>query len=303
MSLQTTDRPRVLICPVCHSETFGARFEIKGIRIEACDRCGLVLQNPQPTDRELAAIYGIDYFIGASGNDQFAQQFELVKRATARLQLDEIAAYLTEHGRSEKKLRLLEVGCGHGNMLYEARARGFLVEGLEYSVDAAQRANDNLGAEVVRVGAVGETALPEKSYDICILADVIEHVRDPENFLRHISRILKDDAVIFIATPSTDSWSARALGRQWMEFKPEHLFYFSRETIQRLLASAGFSDITITTGRKMLTLDYIIGHFEKFPTPVISPSLRIVRALAPDALLGKLWNVTASGINAFATKR
>ena len=60
---------------------------------------------------------------------------------------------------------------------------------------------------------IGKTPLTERSFDICILIDVIEHVRDPENFLNQVWRILKDGAVIFIATPSVDSWSARALGR------------------------------------------------------------------------------------------
>ena len=52
-----------------------------------------------------------------------------------------------------------------------------------------------------------------------------------------------------------------------------------------------------------LTLDYIIGHFEKFPISVISPSLPMARALTPQLVLDSPRKVTASGGNAFATKR
>ena len=148
------------LCPVCQAGSFSPRFVIKGIAIEACSGCGLVVQNPQPSDAQLAAIYGSNYFIGSSENDRLGSQFDLVKRATASLQLDEIAAYLSKRGQAAKPLSLLEVGCGHGNMLLEARNRGYQVHGLEYSADAARVANDKLGAEVVRVGAITKRYLP-----------------------------------------------------------------------------------------------------------------------------------------------
>jgi SAM-dependent methyltransferase len=262
--------PALARCPVCHAQEFSQRFAIKGMAIEACAACGLIVQNPQPSDDQLAAIYGSNYFIGSSETDRLGAQFDLVKRATAALQLDEIAGYLRAHRQASDGLSLLEVGCGHGNMLLEARNRGYDVHGLEYSADAARIANRKLGVNAIRIGTIGQDTFAEDSFDICILADVIEHVRDPADFLRHVRRILKPGGVIFIATPSTDSWSARLLGRQWMEYKPEHLFYFDRNSIERLLQSAGFDHIESYAGKKVLTMDYVIGHFDKFPVPVLS---------------------------------
>lgn len=296
------DGPRLTHCPVCEAARFNARFLIKGIAIESCSGCGLFVQNPQPSDAQLAAIYGSNYFIGSSENDSLGAQFDLVKRATASLQLDEIAAYLSKRGQAASGLSLLEVGCGHGNMLLEARNKGYQVHGLEYSADAARVANGKLGADAVRVGAITKDTFPEQTFDVCILADVIEHVRDPAAFVRDIKRILKAGGVVFIATPSIASWSARLLGRHWMEYKPEHLFYFDPGTLTRLLRHAGFGHIEISSGRKVLTADYVIGHFDKFPVPVISPLLSAFRAMAPAALLGQPVKITASGVNALAVK-
>jgi len=295
--------PSLALCPVCQARSFNARFAIKGMAIESCRGCGLVVQNPQPSDAQLGAIYGRNYFIGSSENDRLATQFDLVKRATASLQLDEIATYLSKRGKTAKGLSLLEIGCGHGNMLLEAHNRGYQVHGLEYSNDAARVANDKLGADAVHVGALTRETFPEQSFDICILADVIEHVRDPASFVQDIRRILKTGGVVFIATPSTASWSARLLGRHWMEYKPEHLFYFNRSTLTRLISNAGFDHIEISSGRKVLTADYVIGHFDKFPVPVLSPLLTGLRSVAPAALLGKPVKITASGINVLAVKR
>jgi SAM-dependent methyltransferase len=295
--------PRLAHCPVCRGKSFTARFVIKGVAIEACNGCGLIVQNPQPSDDQLGAIYGGNYFIGSSENDRLGSQFDLVKRGTASLQLDEIAAYLRKHGPARNDLLLLEVGCGHGNMLLEARNRGYQVHGLEYSADAARVANRKLGANVVRVGTIGEGTFPEQSFDICILADVIEHVREPAGFFQNIRRVMKVGGIVFIATPSTDSWSAKLLGRHWVEYKPEHLFYFDRNTITSLLTNAGFDHIEVSSGRKVLTLDYVIGHFAKFREPVLWRLLDALRAVTPAALHAKPVRVTASGINALAVKR
>src|SRR4051812_26620826 len=190
-SLSNAAGPALARCPVCHADKFSRRFAIKGVAVEACSGCGLIVQNPQPSDDQLAAIYGSNYFIGSSENDLLGAQFDLVKRATAALQLDVIATYLRARGQDSDHLSLLEVGCGHGNMLLEARNRGYDVHGLEYSADAARVANRKLGSDAVRVGAIDENTFPDESFDICILADVIEHVRDPADFLQHVRRILK----------------------------------------------------------------------------------------------------------------
>ena len=295
--------PRLASCPVCHARNFTPRFEIQGVAVESCNDCGLLVQNPQPSEAQLTAIYGSNYFIGSSENDRLAPQFDIVKRATASLQLDEITAYLRKHGQPADRLSVLEVGCGRGNMLLEARSRGHDVSGLEFSTDAARVANRKLGPDIVRVGSINEQPFREGSFDLCILADVIEHLRDPAQFLATVSSLLKPAGAVFLATPSTESWSARFLGKHWMEYKPEHLFFFSSSTITHLLENAGFERVQVSSGRKALTPDYMIGHFEKYPVPMFSRLLGVVRGVVPSALLTRPIKVTPSGINVLAIKR
>src|SRR5262245_4966072 len=75
---KTMVRQHVMACPVCSSEDLHARFTIGSMAIESCAACGLVLQNPQPSDRELGSIYGSQYFIGSSVDDRYASQFDVV---------------------------------------------------------------------------------------------------------------------------------------------------------------------------------------------------------------------------------
>jgi Glycosyl transferase family 2 len=97
--------------------------------------------------------------------------------------------------------------------------------------------------------------------------------------------------------PSLDSWSARLMRERWMEFKDEHLFYFDSLTIQLLLFRAGFDQVEIGSGRKRLSPDYVIQHFDRFPVPLVSPAARFVRSLMPGALRHRAISIVASGIN------
>ncbi len=262
-----------------------------------CHACGLGLTNPQPSNAELGEIYGPNYVL--IENDPVGEAMVLrSKRATADHYLDLLAG-VGVPARGE----LLEIGCGAGNFLVCAADRGFNVTGLEYSPYAAERARKNLnGRGRVLVGEVTALADQANAYDVCVLCDVIEHVRRPDEFVREILRLLRPGGVLLVVTPSLDSWSARVLGSRWMEYKAEHLFYFTRATITRQLQQAGYTDVTLRSGVKKLSLDYVAAHFDKYPVGGITHGLRFLRAITPRGLREHLFSIVASGLVAIARK-
>jgi 2-polyprenyl-3-methyl-5-hydroxy-6-metoxy-1,4-benzoquinol methylase len=291
-----SDRVPVEQCPACDGKAFTDRLRFSTMTIMTCRGCGLAFQNPQPSDDELAGIYGPDYFIGSGTDASLAAQFNIVKRGTARLQLSCIASYLSGLGRVANRGRLIEIGCGHGNFLLEARSHGYVVQGIEFSKDAAAHANELIGSDFVMVGTILSIDLPSEAYDVCVLADVIEHVRDPRDTISYVYRILKPGGVVFISTPSTASWSAWLMGSSWMQFKREHLFYFDPHSLAQLLARAGFRDTKTYSGWKSLTADYIAGHFRKYPVPGISWVVCTANRLLPRAVSERPIPMTASSI-------
>ena len=121
---QVLDRIPLSGCPLCGGEHLSYLFATAGTPIVRCDRCGLVLRNPQPSESELAAIYTDSYFLGDSGE---GSETNRLKRDTAADYLDEIEA---RTGVSPRGARLLEIGPGLGNLLIEALARGYDVTGV-----------------------------------------------------------------------------------------------------------------------------------------------------------------------------
>ncbi|HXE42856.1 MAG TPA: glycosyltransferase [Candidatus Baltobacteraceae bacterium] len=252
--------------------------------------------NPQPSDSELAKIYGENYFLG-SENEESRHAVAEIKKATANFYLSEIRRY-----RGSSTGRLLEIGCGDGDFLTLAEVEGWHVTGIEFSAAACERARQCLKNGEILCGELQQMKLESDHFDLCVISDVLEHVRSPMNFLREIHRVLKPSGVLFVATPSTDSWSARFLRQKWMEFKTEHLTYFDRQTLQTALFKSGFRGVIVQPGWKILSFDYIKKHFERFPVPLVTPLMRFAGRILPEKWQLKHRRVVASGVLAFSRK-
>jgi glycosyltransferase involved in cell wall biosynthesis/SAM-dependent methyltransferase len=261
----------------------------------------LLLRNPQPSDAELAEIYTEHYFLGSGSSHGLIDETSRLKRATAASYLESIEARLGNPA-SRQGLKLLEIGSGLGNLLIEATERGYDVTGVEYSESSVRAANDRLGAAKVLHGSIDTVDLPDETFDVVVLADVIEHTRDPVSALTHVWRVMKPGGLLFLAAPSLDSWSARILKERWMEFKLEHLFFFDTQTMQSLLFRAGFDQVDVSSGWKTLSPEYVIQHFDRFPVPILSRLARIAGAMVPRFVRQQHVKVVASGINVLARR-
>ena len=272
------------------------RWALHGYALYACPECRLEFLDPQPDEPVLAAIYNDAYFLG--GQDAASVEWRSgMKRATGALYIDALTRMVQPEGAN-----LLEIGCGHGEVLVEARSRGFRVSGIEISASAARAANRGLGTQAVFVGSVETVSLERQHFHAVLAADVLEHVRDPQRLLMHIYELLVPGGVVSLITPSLDSWTHRLLGSRWMEYKVEHLYYFSAASVRRLLEKCGFVQVAVSPSRKVLTIDYLAHHFERFPVPIVSPMIGLLRRLVPAWLARRHLRLPASGLIAFARK-
>lgn len=292
-TLAVSDKQTYVVkkCPICSNTRLHYVFSVGSYRVVRCSECGLLMLNPQPSDEELGAIYGAHYFLG-EGSDAERMHVATLKRATAANYLDLLSRYRGCQGG-----RLLEVGSGHGDFLVVAAQRGFDVTGVEYSSHACDVARATLnGTGTVLCGEVEDVFDQNTAFDVCVLSDVIEHVRDPRRFLERIHDLLEPGGVIFIATPNTRSWSARFQRNHWVEFKPEHLFYFHEANLQGLLFHCDFGQIVIKPGVKSLSLDYIAGHFARYPVPMLSSLVTIARSIMPLSIRHGIFRTVPSGM-------
>lgn len=283
-------------CPACEQPAVLRGSAVHGYALRVCPACRVEFLHPQPDESVLAGIYSDHYFLGGP-SEEAAERRSRMKSATGALYLDVLASLI-----QPRNTRLLEIGCGHGEVLLEARNRGFAVSGVEISPHAASVANRRLGAEAVRVGSIEDVSFPPGSFDAILAADVIEHVRDPKSFLHRTYELLSPRGIVMLITPSVDSLSRRLLRSRWMEYKVEHLYYFSSTSIRLLLENCGFREVRVSPSRKILTFDYIWRHFDRFRVPLVSPLLGVARRLVPARAAYRHVRVSASGLIASGRK-
>jgi SAM-dependent methyltransferase len=191
-----------------------------------CERCGTVAQPSLPSGDALLELY-------RQMRDEHYLDEEDGRRATARRLLDQIGKYAPGG-------RLLDVGCGHGLLLDEARRRGYDVEGLELSEDASRHSRGALGLTVHARTLAQLVADPEPPrYAVIVLADVLEHLDDPTSAIDHCAALLEPDGVLCLVTPDPGSRTARIAGAGWWGYLPAHTYLLPRRTLRELLDRHG----------------------------------------------------------------
>jgi SAM-dependent methyltransferase len=204
----------------------------------ACAACGTVQQPSLPAGDGLLDLY-------RSMRDEHYLDEEDGRRRTARRLLRLVARHVAGG-------RLLDVGCGHGLLVDEARRAGFSAQGLELSAYAARHAREVLGVEV------HEQTLAEVTgtFEAIVLADVIEHLDDPLAAVDRCARLLAPGGVLVVVTPDPASRMARLAGARWWGFLPAHTFLLPRATLRLVLEERGFEVVDTRTLVRTFTLRY-----------------------------------------------
>ncbi|MGH7822883.1 MAG: class I SAM-dependent methyltransferase, partial [Candidatus Binatia bacterium] len=204
-----------------------------------CRDCGLVsLSGSRDAGGDLSAT-NEPFF----SNEDFHRWFldnEPVFRERSRRDLDELARFANPG-------RLLDVGCGVGLFLDEARRCGWQVQGLEASAAPGRIARERFGLPVI-TATIADAGLPDRSFDVVTFFDVLEHLPDPRAALDRAARILRPGGLLVAQSPNLQSLMARLTGEQWRwYFLPQHLHHFTPSTLGRLLCATGLRPVRVRT--------------------------------------------------------
>ena len=253
-SLEPAAQP--IACPICATPS-AFSFSKSGYAIFRCPGCDFRFVHPPPSDT--SHLYGEDYFHGASRGFGYVnyEEDKVAMRSFFLVILDAIEYNLPSRGR------LLDVGAATGFFLKLAAERGWAVAGLEVS-DYAVRIAERSGLPVAQ-GTLEAARFPDNFFDAVVLLDVIEHVAEPGRLVAQVSRLLRPGGVVAINTPDTASWWARVLAERWHAYcPPEHLSYFNRSNLSRLLEASGFTVVFTVTLPKRFTPAYVFSMLHRW---------------------------------------
>jgi SAM-dependent methyltransferase len=97
---------------------------------------------------------------------------------------------------------MLEVGCGIGTFLADARDAGWKISGLEINAEFPEFCRKELGIDDVKCGVISDPPFPEASFDAVAMLDVLEHMYDPMGSITQCARLLKPGGLLVIKSPN-----------------------------------------------------------------------------------------------------
>jgi 2-polyprenyl-3-methyl-5-hydroxy-6-metoxy-1,4-benzoquinol methylase len=144
-----------------------------------------------------------------------------------------------EFSRYKSGGAVLDIGSSVGYMSQTLTNFGFKVTGVEPSSLAVKVAKEK-GLNVKK-GYFEKINFPKNYFDGIVANHVLEHIKDPNIFLKKCHMILKKDGVILISLPNMDSLEAQIFLGKWRFLMPkEHYSQFTPKTLRKLLEKNGF---------------------------------------------------------------
>jgi SAM-dependent methyltransferase len=232
-------------CNLCGSTNYETLFRGPDLLLERedelfylvkCEQCGLVYQNPRPTQYEIGQYYPQEYEPYNMDKD-----LNWIYRKVLMYGIEKRCRIINSiHGRQNGG-RLLDVGCSTGIFLNAIkRHRLWDVRGIEISEYAAQIAKNQNHLEVFQ-GTLEQANYPTGFFDIVTLWDVMEHMPDPSGTLEEIYRITKPQSNLVLRVPNLDSLDAKLFGSAWAGLDlPRHYYVFSKNNLIQILENNGF---------------------------------------------------------------
>lgn len=217
-------------------------------QVVSCDNCGLMYANPREKAQELLRNY-------SSVEDEGYLLEEANRRATFLKDLRFIEKY------SPRKGRLLDIGCFAGFFMDTARQGGWEVFGVEPSAWASAYGREKLNLNIIS-GTLEDASFPKGHFDLILMWDVLEHIDDPKKTIAACAGLLKDKGLLAINTPDFGSIFSRLLKESFWFIERTHLYYFTAESLKRLLCASGLELISIRRHWRNLNAAYLMNRIK-----------------------------------------
>lgn len=224
-----------------------------------CGKCGCLqllkipsnLANYYPQDYYSYTAEGEDYILDNSYKNQVKKYLKKCLTRHRNNDVNILGAILSvfikdrfpwlKKGIVNFNSKILDVGCGAGDLLLNMRFNGFCnLAGADPFIK--ERIIYKCGVIIDRKSIFD---IKEK-FDLIMMHHSFEHMENPQNVLERINSLLNINGYVFINIPVANSFAWKKYGVNWVQLDaPRHLFLHTEKSIEILAEKTGFNLIDV----------------------------------------------------------
>ncbi len=200
-----------------------------------------------PTQKEVEEFYAQDFY--ASNQQYFnnsALQLQTEQKAFFDTRWERVYDVCKQHHKIMEEKTVFDIGFGFAQALLFFKSKGLTVSGIEPSQEGVDYAKAN-GLDDVFYASIEDYKITQgKKYDIVLLLNVLEHLREPAKTLQNIKQyLMNENSILVIDVPNDFNVFQQVANaeyglNEWWVLPPNHINYFSHSSLSNLLEKTGY---------------------------------------------------------------
>lgn len=222
-------------CPICQSKETDFFAKKSSYIFYRCISCKCLFMKALPSLSELDEYY----------KNNFQYQDGALNEKIIRIQSKRILKQLLNSFPTAKTI--CDVGSGYGFFLDEAKKKNYEVFGIEPAKPLAKNSKQEFNLPIFAGTLTEYLKSQKKKYDIVTCIHVIEHVRNPKQFIDSLLRLVKPGGLLYLETPNSDSHLLYVEKDNYtFLIPPDHLWLLSHKSIGLILPEKYYIEKTRT---------------------------------------------------------
>lgn len=201
----------------------------EGYDLVVCEFCGFVYANISAKQEDYDEFYKkvSKYEDSKTSSGSGESDWEYKRFADT--------AFILSGYFSTRDVKVLDIGCANGGQLLALQKENFSnLYGIDPSDSCAIKCQ-NKGLSVTQ-GTIVNNSLPTNYFDCIIFSHVLEHIVDLSETINSISKLLKDDGLLYVEVPDANRYKDY-LFSPYQDINTEHINHFSLKTIHTLFSN------------------------------------------------------------------
>ena len=226
-------------CDVCGAHQWRPAGAICGRRYGMCVDCGVVRLVDRVAESALHLLYGDYYPPKDLSREELDRQLSNPTFAYRMRRLELVLG--------SRERRIFEIGCGDGNFLASLERTGWKVDGSEFGSATVSVVRRRHGIVITNVDVTKH--MPSSApYPVVAAYHVLEHVYRPAEWLVQVRKLVEPRGLLHLQVPNWDSLTHALTGLGWSSMTfPQHVYFYTPETLGALLSHCGFDVVSGTT--------------------------------------------------------